>query len=127
MGTFNKANYKAGFKAGADLSASTNRYKAVRLTGDDEVTLCVAGGVGFIGFLQNTPADTKAAEVAGDGGGSKAIAGGTIAAGARLTTDANGDVVTATSTDTVVAKATVAAVDGDIFAVEVLDGTTIEA
>lgn len=125
-GSFPSANYISGLRAGADLSASTNRYKALLLATDGDVELAVANEMEFIGFLQNTPASGEPAEIAGVGGGSKAIAGGTINAGDLLTTDAAGDLVAITTgqTKAAVARALEGAVDNDIFAVLVLAGTT---
>ncbi len=125
-GAFPTANYIPGFKAGADLSAATNRYKALQLAADGDVELATANEMEFIGFLQNTPGDTAPAEIAGPGGGSKAVAGGTIQAGDKLTTDGSGDLVSITTgqTKAAVAIALEDAADNDIFAVFVLPGTT---
>lgn len=126
MPSFASANYLSGLKAGADLSAAANRYKALQIAADGDVELATANEMEFVGFLQNTPANGAAAEIAGNGGGSKAIAGGTIAAGNRLTTDANGDLVAITTgqTKACVAIALEGAVDNDVFSVWVLDGST---
>jgi hypothetical protein len=125
-GSFPTANYIPGFRAGADLSASTNRYKALFLATDGDVELATANEMEFIGFLQNCPASGSPAEIAGMGGGSKAIAGGTIDAGNLLTTDGNGDLVAITTgqTKAAVARALEGAVDNDVFAVLVLSGAT---
>jgi|SRR4051812_41081155 hypothetical protein len=62
-------------------------------------------------------------EVATNGGGAKALAGGTIARGDLLTSDAAGALVaTTTATNRIIAIAHDAAVAGDIFAVEVAVG-----
>lgn len=126
MGSFMKANLLPGLKADADYSAETNRYKAVKLDADGKVTLAGANSPDFIGFLQNTPNSQGAAEIAVIGGGSKAIAGGTIEEGDRLTTDTNGDLVSIATGETKYACAIAlqGAVDNDIFSVLVLAGTT---
>jgi hypothetical protein len=126
MSSFPNPVYLSGLRAGADLSASTNRYKAVFLATDGDVELATANEMEFIGFLQNTPASGSPAEIATAGGGSKAIAGGAIDAGQLLTTDAAGELVAITTgqTKAAVARALQSAADGDIFAVNVLSGTT---
>lgn len=127
MGSFVNPNYISGLKAGADLSASTNRYIALQIEADGDVNTAGANEYEFVGFLQNLPAgDGSAAEIAGHGGGSKAIAAGNITAGNKLTTDASGHLVAITTgqTKACVAMALENAVDNDIFNVLVLDGTS---
>ena len=100
-------------KAGADLSAK--QYFVVDISSTSE-TIEVAGNAeDAIGILYNDPdAAGKAATVA-IGGCPLAIAGGTIASGARLGVDAAGEVVTAASSDEIIGRALQSAVDGDIF------------
>ncbi len=126
MASFIPSLYYPGFRAGADLSEETNRYKAVKLDASGNVILCVANDFGFIGFLQNTPENGAPAEVAGLGGGSLAISGGAIDEGALLTTDANGDLIAIATGQTraAVARAVPSAVDNDVFDVIVLGGTS---
>lgn len=113
----------SGLTAAADLS--TKRYKAV-LLGASGVNVAGANEMEFVGFLQNAPASGGVCEIAANGGGSKAIAGGTIAAGDKLTTDASGDLVAITTgqTKAAVAIALTGAADNDIFEVLVLSGST---
>ena len=54
-------------------------------------------------------------------------AGGTIAAGASVQTDANGDALTASSGDVVMVHALEAAVDGQIMALELIQGWNVVA
>ena len=54
-------------------------------------------------------------------------AGGTIAAGAAVQADANGDALTAASGDVVMGYALEAAVDGQIMAIELIQGGNIVA
>ena len=119
---YNPANIISNLSAGADLSAESNRYKAVKQV--NKTIVVAAAGERIKGFLQNLPASGDAAEVATLGGGSLAIAGGTITANDLLKVDANGDLILASvAGDEVVAVAEESAVDGDVFAVQVLNRT----
>ncbi len=117
--------YISGRKAGADLSATAKRYTALQLEADGDVNTTGADEADFIGFLQNLPADTKGAEIAGPSGGSKAIAAGTITAGNFLKTDASGHLLAIGPNETArcVAMALESAVDNDVFEVLVLQPT----
>lgn len=122
-GAFLPAVYLAGFRAGADYSAltDTTKYIAVQLDTDGDVVVAAAGEQVNIGFLQNKPADQEPAVIAGPGGGSKAIAAGTIAAGDFLKTDSSGHLLKISSeTSNAVAIALESAVDNDVFNVLVL-------
>lgn len=126
-GSFPTANYLSGMKSAADLSASTNRYIAVRKNSvNDEIAAAGANERDFIGFLQNTPAAGKQAEIATFCGGSKAIAAGTIAAGAFLKTDASGHLLQIGTYENAfaVAVALESAVDNDVFTVFTLPSGT---
>lgn len=122
--SFPQANYIPGFRAGADLSSS--RYVALQLASDGDVEAATANEMEFIGFLQNAPASGAVAEIAGLGGGAKAIAAGNINPGDKLTTDSSGHLVAITTgqTKAAVAVALSSAVDNDIFDVLVLSGST---
>lgn len=116
-----KANYISGRRSGADLSATANRYIALQLEADGDINKSAAAEQNFIGFLQNLPEADKGAEIAGMGGGSKAIAAGTITAGQFCKTDANGHLLAiASETANAVAVALESAVDNDVFEVLVL-------
>lgn len=80
--------------AGADYSAATNQFRAVKFDAAGALVLAGAGEAAA-GILQNKPALGHAANVA-TGGQSKARAGGTIAAGADVAVGANGLLVAAT-------------------------------
>ena len=82
------------YKAENDLS--TKQFHAVEITGNRQVDVCDAAADIAIGVLQNDPKTGEAAMVAVGTGGCKAKAGGTIAAGDRVGTDANGKVITKT-------------------------------
>jgi hypothetical protein len=97
------------------------QYFAVKQDTDGTVVLAGANGVGAIGFLQNKPAVGKAALVR-YGYTSKAIAGGAIAVGAWVTSDANGNVIaTTTNKDVVLGRflGTAAAASGDVVEIQV--------
>lgn len=76
----------------------------------------------ILGIAQTVGANVgDPVEVAIAGGGAKALAGGTIAAGDYLTSSSTGALVTSTTTnDHVCAQALEAAVSGDLFAVNVI-------
>ena len=99
--------------AGEDLSAA--QYKFVRINAGTDSTVVLSGaGERADGVLINDPTSGKAATVARDGD-PMVYAGGTIADGAEIAVDANGDAVAAASTDVIVGYAREAAVDGQLF------------
>jgi hypothetical protein len=112
------------FVAGESLTAA--QFKFVTLESDGQVDLADAAGENCIGVLLNNPAAGEAATVAISG---KVMveAGGTIAAGAAVQADANGDALTAASGDVVMGYALEAAVDGQIMAIELIQGGNIVA
>jgi hypothetical protein len=106
--------------AGADLSAASNQYRAVKLTAARTVGLANTGGEAIYGILQNTPSLGDAADVA-IFGLSKAVVGSAgCAAKDQLMTDTAGALVTKTSTNVVVAVALDAGAAGDIITVKVI-------
>lgn len=97
------------------------QYFAVKQDTDGTVVLAGANGTGIVGVLQNKPAVGKAALVRWLGS-SKAIAGGAIAVGAYVTSDANGNVIaTTTNKDTVLGRfiGTAAAASGDVVEIQI--------
>lgn len=52
-----------GLKAGADLSAETNRYRLVKLSAANTVVLCTAVTDKAVGVLQNRPLSGENAKV----------------------------------------------------------------
>ena len=112
------------FVAGEDLSAK--QFKLVTLESDGQVDVADSAGDNCIGILLNAPNAGAAATVAISG---KVMveAGGTIAAGAAVQADANGDALTAASGDVVMGYALEAAVDGQIMAIELIQGGNIVA
>lgn len=106
-----------GVTASADLSSGKqNRF--MKVSGDLTVTVCSGATDCPCGILQDNPVSGAAASVMVQGI-SKLIAGGTITAGDRIGTDANGAAVKLTEgTDTskyIVGFALTGAVSGDIF------------
>jgi hypothetical protein len=90
---FSNSAVKTSFKAGADLS--TAQYKFVKLNSDGDVILAAATTDRPIGVLQNDPASGETAEVT-IAGGTKVKAGGSVAVGNPLFTNATALGVTST-------------------------------
>jgi len=112
------------FIAGEDLSAA--QFKFVTLESDGQVDLADAAGENCIGVCLVGGTAGAAVTVAVSG---KVMveAGGTIAAGAAVQTDANGDALTAATGDYVMGYALEAGVDGQIIAIELIQGGNIVA
>ena len=107
------------FVAGESLAAA--QFKFVTLESDGQVDLADSAGENCVGILLNSPAAGAAATVALTGK-VMVTAGGTIAAGAAVATDAAGDAVTAASTNIIMGYALEAAVDGQVMAMELIQG-----
>ena len=88
--------------AGADLSAS--QYRFVEQTNTGAVTVCDTAGEKALGVLQNDPALGQAATIA-YGGIVRVEAGGVIAIGDNIATDALGRAVNATNGQTILGEA----------------------
>jgi hypothetical protein len=104
-------------------AGAIGKGRVVSLGADAQhVALSTAATGKHIGITQgDTQNAEELIEVALQGGGAKAIAGGTIARGDFLTSDAAGAVVTTTTGgDRVIGLAMDAAVAGDLLAVEVI-------
>lgn len=106
----------------ADYSADgTGQFRAVKRTATG-VVLCGANEANPLGILQNDPALNQGATVMTDDT-SKAIAGAAVAVNAKLTSDAAGRLVTATTGQFVIATALeAAAASGDQFSVRIRIG-----
>lgn len=127
---FEATSFQMTLVAAADLSAK--QYYAVKIDSNGQAALAAAGEPA-VGILQNKPIAGQSATVWAFGPRSKAVAGGTIAAGALVASDANGKFVTATTGKTntsdagaaadpligsnVLGVAVTSAVSGDIFTV----------
>jgi hypothetical protein len=129
MTSFTERNYIIGLDSGADYSALTNddKYIALQLDTDGDVIVAAANERYNIGFLQNAPDNGKGADVAGPGGGSLAVAAGTITSGDFLKTDSSGHLVSIGTYEQAyaVAIAMDSAVDNDVFEVYVLPPGTL--
>lgn len=98
--------------AAADLSAKIGYI--VQVDSNGKAALADATALA-VGVLQNNPASGQVATV-GVHGVSKVVAGGTIAAGARVTSDANGKAIAATTAgDAVIGIALAGAAANDII------------
>lgn len=101
--------------AGADLSAQ--QYRAVKVNTSGLAVLANATDLNQIGILQDKPAAGQAGSVRTEGV-TKARAGtGPINAGDRVTSDANGSLIVATTGRQVMGVALTGAATGDIFTV----------
>ncbi len=99
--------------AGADLSAKVH-YLA-KIDSDGDIVLAAAGTDVVCGVIRESNVENKPVTVQ-YGGMGKAIAGGSVTAGNRLTADGNGKAVaTTTAGDKVFGVALTAADSGDIF------------
>ena len=122
MATFSPPRFISGLQAAADYTATSNLYRAVVSNGTDfEVVIATTPADQCVGILMNSPDINCHADVAGAGGGAKAVAGGVVTAGDPLTNDASGALVVAATTEYAFARAAQAAVAGDIFHVEIVD------
>jgi len=97
--------------AAADLSGS--QYRIVKVTADKQVNLGSSAGETVLGVLQNDPKSGEAALVR-TGGVSKVVAGGTLSAGDKVQTDANGAAITALTGDFTVGQVLIGAASGEI-------------
>ena len=102
-------------EAGGDLSA--DQYKFVAVAADGQVD--VAGnGVAVTGVLQNKPAAAGRAAEVGISGISKVLAGGTVAAGDDVASDASGQAVVATTGENVAGIAITGGASGEIISIK---------
>ena len=107
--------YKIGIlKAAADLSALQYRFVTVDVNGN--VAQQTVLGARSLGVLGNKPTLNQSAEVVVIGA-TKVVAGGTIAAGAQVTSNATGQAVAAAATQYVIGTCLLPAASGDITTV----------
>lgn len=110
------------FIAGENLSSA--QFKFVTLESDGQVDLADSAGENCIGVcLVGGPAG--AAVTVAMTGRVMVIAGGTIAAGAAVQTDASGDATAAAAGDVVMGYALEAGVDGQVIAIELIQGGNV--
>jgi len=107
------------FEAGGDLSAG--QFKFVVLAADGQIDLATDGAAA-VGVLLNQPdAAGKAATVVVSGK-TAVTAGGDITAGDDIASDLNGDAITAATGDIIMGYALEDGVDGQVIAVELING-----
>lgn len=110
------------FIAGEDLSSA--QFKFVTLESDGQVDLADAAGENAIGVCLVGGATGTAVTVAVTGKVT-VEAGATIAAGAEVTTTAAGKAATAAAGNVVLGYALEAGVDGQIIAIELIQGGNV--
>ena len=93
---------RAPFEAAADLSGK--QYCAVKITASQKVNVCSVAGEMGIGILQNDPTQGQEASVMLTGI-SNAVYGAAVAAGASLTPNASGFLITAATGNKIIAVA----------------------
>lgn len=107
--------------ANADYSAASAQYRFVTTDGSKGITYTGDGALAH-GVLYNKPASGAAAQVELLGQILKVRAGGTVAAGANVASDANGQAVTATTGEYILGEALEAGVSGQIISVLTFSG-----
>ena len=112
------------FIAGEDLSSA--QFKFVTLESDGQVDLADSAGENAIGVCIVGAGAGKAVTVTVSGS-VMVTAGGTIAAGAAVQTDASGDALTAATGDVILVYAREAGVDGQIIEIEMIQGGNVAA
>ena len=113
------------FEAGEDLSAA--QFHFVTLEADGQVDLADAAGENAIGVLLNAPAAVGRAATVCVSGKVMVEAGAAVTAGDALQTNAAGEAITAASGDYVLGYALEDGVDGQIIAMEMIQGGNIVA
>ncbi len=104
------------YTAGADLS--TRQYRFAKLGAANlTVTLAGANGTGAIGVIQNNPIAGESVGVA-VGGVSKVVAGADLAVGDKVTSNATGGAIVATTGATVLGTVVIAATAGAIGSIQ---------
>ena len=112
---YDNQNQCVTLPAAADLSAQ--QFKAVTVNSSGQAAVANATAL-VTGILQNKPTAAGQAATVCYAGVSKVVAGGSITAGARVTADANGNAIAATTAgDAVFGVALTGAASGDVFPV----------
>lgn len=113
------------FEAGEDLSAA--QFHFVTLEADGQVDLADSAGENCIGVLLNSPAAAGRAATVAISGKVMVEAGASVTAGDKLQTNAAGEAETAATGDYVMGYALEDGVDGQIIAMELIQGGNIVA
>jgi hypothetical protein len=117
------------FKANIDLSALQFRImKGVNMSGELGITTATAATDELLGVLQDKPIANDFCGVAtrARGGRCQVIAGGTVTAGDKLTTDATGRAITTvTATNKVLGIAAKSGVVNEIIEVDLGEGPDV--
>lgn len=108
------------YLAEGDLSAE--QYTFMK-RGTGQTVVQAGAGEAALGVLWNDPAAADRVAVVVTGGRPHVYAGGAVADGAEIAADANGEAVTAVSTDVVLGIALHAAADGELVQIDLLDGS----
>ena len=117
MDIFQPVNNLMGLKATA---VALVIYIAVKYDAVEDLVLIAGAGDDIAGFTRSAAAASAVVEIASQGGGALAVAGGNISQGDRLKVDAAGKLVLASSADDLsVAIARGDAVLDDVFGVYV--------
>lgn len=109
--------------AGEDLSTKQFHFVSMEAGG---TVVATGDGAAAIGVLWNAPADTYAASVVVDGSPT-VYAGGTIAAGGNVASDAAGKAVAAATSDIILGKAREAAASGQLIQIDIDRGGNVSA
>ena len=117
MAIFQAVNNLMGLKATA---VALVIYIAVKYDGTEDLVLIAGAGDDIVGFTREAADADAVVEIASQGGGALAVAGGNISQGDRLKVDAAGKLVVASTADDLsVAIARGDAVLDDVFGVYV--------
>lgn len=102
-------------EAGADLSAA--QFTFMVIAADGQIDQVGSAGADADGVLMNDPSAAGEAAELQVGGVAKVVAGGTVAAGAKVQSDAAGEAILAASGDHVLGKAITGGADGEVISV----------
>jgi hypothetical protein len=111
-------NFVVGHLVAAANYSATGQYRGMvaSASADHTAVLASVAGQQIIGILRNEPESGEACEIVIEGI-AKAVAGGTIVRGDRLSVDANGALVASTGAGAIVGTALESAASGAIFSV----------
>ncbi len=102
-------------EAGQDLS--TKQYRFMVLATDGQIDPAGTAGLDCIGVLQDKPAAIGRAACVATGGTTKALAGATVAKGAKIATDNVGRAITAATGNYIMGTAITGGAVGEVISV----------